>query len=155
MKLRLKGVLAKNEKGYRLTAKNNRAWSLLILLLSVASIMRKLLKTKLVPKKVESIQIEKVATNDSNHKNINLISNHSDITNNSHRLFFDAFVNSCYFWFWFFFVNNILLALDFRTFLENMKMSSSKSKILEAWIKVFKSNSNIMKNTTIYECVEK
>ena len=99
LKLRLKGVLAKNEKGYRLTAKNNRAWSLLILLLSVASIMRKLLKTKLVPKKVESIQIEKVATDDSNHKNINLISNHSDITNNSHRLIFDAFVNSCYFWF--------------------------------------------------------
>ena len=30
--------------GYRLTAKNKRFWSLLILLLSVASLMRKLLK---------------------------------------------------------------------------------------------------------------
>ena len=41
----LKEVLAKNERGYRLTAKNKRFWSLLILLLSVASIRRKLLKT--------------------------------------------------------------------------------------------------------------
>ena len=41
----LKGVFAKNERGYRLTAKNNRLWSLLILLLVVASISRKLLKT--------------------------------------------------------------------------------------------------------------
>ena len=32
-------------KGYRLTAKNKRFWSLLILLLSVVSIRRKLLKT--------------------------------------------------------------------------------------------------------------
>ena len=32
----LKGVFAKNERGYRLTAKNKRFWSLLILLLSVA-----------------------------------------------------------------------------------------------------------------------
>ena len=39
-----------------------------------------------------------------------------------------------------------MLALDFRTFLENMKMSSLLSKILETGIKVFK---------TIYECVEK
>ena len=39
------GVFAKNERGYRLTAKNNRFWSLLILLLSVASIRRKLLKS--------------------------------------------------------------------------------------------------------------
>ena len=43
--LMLKGVFAKNERGYRLTAKNKRFWSLLILLLSVASISRKLLKT--------------------------------------------------------------------------------------------------------------
>ena len=41
----LKGVFAKNERGYRLNAKNKRFWSLLILLLSVASIRRKLLKT--------------------------------------------------------------------------------------------------------------
>jgi len=41
----LKGVFLKNERGYRLTAKNKRFWWLLILLLSVASIRRKLLKT--------------------------------------------------------------------------------------------------------------
>ena len=38
-------MFAKNERGYRLTAKNNRFWSLLFLLQSVASIRRKLLKT--------------------------------------------------------------------------------------------------------------
>ena len=38
-------TFAKNERGYRLTAINNRFWSLLIFFLSVASIMRKLLKT--------------------------------------------------------------------------------------------------------------
>ena len=38
-------VFSKNKRGYRLTAKNKRFWSLLILLLSVASIRRKLLKT--------------------------------------------------------------------------------------------------------------
>ena len=36
------------------------------------------------------------------------------------------------------------LALDFRTFLENMKMSSSLSKIFETGINVFKSNSQII-----------
>ena len=45
MKDVLKGVFTKNERGYRLTAKNNRFWSLLIFLLSVASLRRKLLKT--------------------------------------------------------------------------------------------------------------
>ena len=40
----LKGVFAKNERGYRLNAIKKRFWSLLILLLSVASIRRKLLK---------------------------------------------------------------------------------------------------------------
>ena len=43
--LPLKVVFAKNERGYRFTAMNNRFWSLLILLLSVASIRRKFLKT--------------------------------------------------------------------------------------------------------------
>ena len=43
--LRLKGVFAKNERGYRLTAKNYPWLALLILLLSVVSIRRKLLKT--------------------------------------------------------------------------------------------------------------
>ena len=41
----LKGSVRENERMYRLTAINNRFWSLLIFLLSVASIMRKLLKT--------------------------------------------------------------------------------------------------------------
>ena len=41
----LKGVFAKNERGDRLAAKNKLFWSLLILLLSVASIRRNLLKT--------------------------------------------------------------------------------------------------------------
>ena len=41
----LKGVFAKNERGYRLNAIKKRFWSLLILLLTVASMRRKLLKT--------------------------------------------------------------------------------------------------------------
>ena len=41
----LKGVFAKNERGYRLNAIKKRFWSPLILLLSVASIRRKLIKT--------------------------------------------------------------------------------------------------------------
>ena len=41
----LKGVFAKNERGYRLNAIKKRVWSLINLLLSVASIIRKLLKT--------------------------------------------------------------------------------------------------------------
>jgi len=41
----LKGVFAKNERGYRLNAIKKRFGSLLILLLSFASIRRKLLKT--------------------------------------------------------------------------------------------------------------
>ena len=41
----LKGVFAKNDRGYRLNAIKKRFSSLLILLLSVASIRRKLLKT--------------------------------------------------------------------------------------------------------------
>ena len=52
----LKGVFGKNERGYRLTAKNKRFLSLLILLLSVASIRRKLLKTThFTPKKVQAV----------------------------------------------------------------------------------------------------
>ena len=45
LQLQLKGVFAKNERWFRLMAINNRFWLLLILLLSVASIWRKLLKT--------------------------------------------------------------------------------------------------------------
>ena len=73
IKLHLKkGVFVKNERGYRLTAKNNRFRSLLILLPYVTSIRRKLLKNDLYrityELDVESIQIEKVATNNSDRK---------------------------------------------------------------------------------------
>ena len=44
--LSLKGVFAKNERGCRLNAIKKRFWSLLILLLSVASIRRKLSNTE-------------------------------------------------------------------------------------------------------------
>ena len=67
----LKEVFAKSEKGYRLKSKNILWWLLIILqlLLSVASIRRKLfLKKRLIRKKVESIQIQKVATYDSDRK---------------------------------------------------------------------------------------
>ena len=44
--------------------------------------------------------------------------------------------------------------MDFRTFLENMKMSSSLSKIPETGINVFKSNYQIIKNTKIMKYYE-
>ena len=43
------------------------------------------------------------------------------------------------------------LALDFRTFLENMKMSSLLSKILETGINVFKIKIQIIKNKNYNE----
>ena len=42
------------------------------------------------------------------------------------------------------------MALDFQTFLENMKKSSLLSKILETGINIFKSNSRMIKKWTIY-----
>ena len=45
-------------------------------------------------KNVASVQIQKVATFNSDRKIIHLIPKKLDITNNSHRLFFDAFVFS-------------------------------------------------------------
>ena len=45
MQFLLKGVFAKNERAYRLNAIKKRFRSLLILLLVVASIRRKLIKT--------------------------------------------------------------------------------------------------------------
>ena len=74
--LSIKGSVCKNEDyfPYRLTSKNIRWWLLLILLLSVASIRRKLIK---IPKIVASIQIQKVAIFDWNRKKINLIHNKS------------------------------------------------------------------------------
>ena len=55
----LKGVFAKNKRGDRFMAKNNRFLSLLILLLSVASKRSKMLKTILTSQNVASIQIMK------------------------------------------------------------------------------------------------
>ena len=55
-----KGSVCKKERGFRLTAKNTRFSSLLILLLSFASIKRKLLKRRIM-KNVASIQIQKDA----------------------------------------------------------------------------------------------
>ena len=72
----LKGVFVKNERGYMLNAIKKRFWSPLILLLSVASTRRKLLK-RLIPKNVVSIQIQKDATYDLDRKKIYLISNKS------------------------------------------------------------------------------
>jgi len=84
-------VFAKNKRGYRLTAKSKRFWSLLILFIFAASIKRKLLKTTYTEERPYPIQIQKVATFNSDRKRLKLIqfhTNHSDITNNSHRLFF-------------------------------------------------------------------
>ena len=79
--LTLKGVFAKNVRGYTLNAIKKRFWSLLILLLSIASIRRKLLKT-INSEERSVIQIQKdAATFNSDRK----------------QLFFDAFVNSWYF----------------------------------------------------------
>ena len=79
--------------------KNKHVWSLLILLLSVASIRRKLLKTTFVEEHIASIQIRTVAIfNWDLEKSINSKQiRYSDITTNSHRLFFNAFVYSWYF----------------------------------------------------------
>ena len=65
--LTLKELFVKNEKGYRLKAKNKRILSLLILLISVASIRRKLLKTTHTEERT-SIQILKVAIFDTDLK---------------------------------------------------------------------------------------
>ena len=70
-KVCLKGVFAKNERGYRLTGKNDRWQSLLILLLSIPSIRRKIVKTTHTEER--SVQIQKVATFVSDRKKINLI----------------------------------------------------------------------------------
>ena len=49
-------------------------------------------------KNVASLQIQKVATfNSGRKKSMKFQTNHSDITNNSHRIFFDALVYSYYF----------------------------------------------------------
>ena len=70
----LKGsVCKKNERGYRLTAKNKRFWSLLILFLFVASIRRKLLKTTYTEERIiykNSEYTIRIVKNQFNFKNI-------------------------------------------------------------------------------------
>ena len=93
----LKGVFTKYERGYIFTAKNKRFWSLLILLLSVASIKRKLIK-RLILKNVASIQIQKVAIFNSDRKKSKLIPNKSFIYYNHTIInFFGTIVNSWHF----------------------------------------------------------
>ena len=90
-------MLAKKELGYMLMAKDNRFWSLLILLLSVASIKRKLLKTTYTEECRESIvhtNSESCNNYSDRKKSIQFQTNYSDITAYSHRSFFDAFVDS-------------------------------------------------------------
>ena len=69
-----KGSVREKSRGYI----KKRFWSLLILLLSIASIRRKLLKTNYTEEcRVASRQIQKVATFKSDRKIINLIPNKS------------------------------------------------------------------------------
>ena len=86
-----RGFTAKNERGCRLKAKNNRFRSLLLILpLSVASMRRKMLKTTYTEEgSVTTIQSQKVAIYNSDRY---FQTNHSDITTYSHRLLFDAFI---------------------------------------------------------------
>ena len=104
-----------------------------------------------------SIQIQKAATFNSGRKTIKQILQPKVInyfSTHSYIVYISKYSD-------FVFLNNISRALDFPTFLENMKLSSSLSKILETGINVFKSNSQIMKNSkyykisAIYKCVEK
>ena len=135
-----------------------RFWSLLILLLSVVSVRRKLLKTK----NVVSIRIQKDATFNSDRKQINLIPNHSEITNNSQRLFFEAFVNNWYF---------IIFCIfhDLRVTFENIYSYFRGFLIMKTTFSyfpgmfenrapakiIFKKNLKYYKILTMYEFVEK
>ena len=83
-----KGVFTKNERGYMLTSKNIQWWMLLILLLSVASIWRKLLTT--THKEKRSVHTNSKSCNNwhGSYK-INLFqTNHSDISTYNHRFYF-------------------------------------------------------------------
>ena len=89
----IKGSFREKWKGsYRLNA---LLIATLILLLSFASIRRKLLKTTNTEERSNSERCNH-STRIVN-KSFQFQTNHSDITNNSHRLFFDAFVNIWYF----------------------------------------------------------
>ena len=60
--LKLKGVFARNEMGYRFMSKNYRWGSPLILHLSVASLLKR--RKRILQKNVAFTQIQKVATYD-------------------------------------------------------------------------------------------
>ena len=70
-------MFAKNERGSRLTAKNKRFWSLLILLLSVASVRKKLLKTTHTEERNVHTNCRKLQHTTWIVKKIHLISNKS------------------------------------------------------------------------------
>jgi len=91
-------VFAKNERGNRLTSKNIRWWLLLFLLLSVASIRRKLLKTAYTEER--SVHTNSESCNIRlGRKKINLIPNKSfsycKFATYNNR--FEPFVNIWYF----------------------------------------------------------
>ena len=75
--LMLKRVFAKNERGYRRNVKNKHFWSLLILLLSVASIRRKMLKTT----HTEELSVH------TNSESCKFFRMQSKISSNQHRIF--------------------------------------------------------------------
>ena len=88
----LKRVFAKNERGYRLTARNNCFWSLLMLLLSVASVRRKWEKTTHIEERSVHPNSEGCNIQLWSKKKTKFQTNHLHITTNNHRLFFDVFV---------------------------------------------------------------
>jgi len=98
-------------------------------------------------KNVASIQIQKVATFGSYKNQFNS----KQIIQILQPIVIDLFLTHCihikiiFHKIFDFFLDNISLTLDFRIFLENMKMSSSLSKTLETGINVFKSNYQIIK----------
>ena len=84
----LKGVFAKNERRYKLTAKNKRFWSLLLF---VASIRKKLLKMTYTEEPCVQCpyKFRKLEHSTRIVKKLILFqTNHSDITSDQKRLFF-------------------------------------------------------------------
>ena len=89
----LKGVFAKNKRGYMLTAKNKRFWSLLILYTSICCVYKeKIVINNLYWRTQHPYKFRKLQYSD--RTKINLIPNKSIHTTYNHRLFFDAFVYS-------------------------------------------------------------
>ena len=154
----LKGVFAKNEKGYRPNAKNKCFWSLLILFLSVAFIRKKLVKNDSHRRNTNSNKFRKL------QYSTRIVRNqfNSDITINGHRLFFDALVFSWYFIMFLIFYDLLLLKTfipvsrifdkedDIYIFSRNVRKSSASENYLK-----IKQNQKYCEILTIYECVEK